>query len=248
MLLRVIDFPSASPALPQAAAYALGDMLAPNGDPAVVLADPREPFLSVGAHQKIEQDIDLSFCRDHGITLVRRRLGGSAIYIDRDQLIFHIIVPARGASWPAFSLLTRLAASVVDTLRDLGIAAWLRPPADIGVGDRKIGGTAGAAIGGKVVVGGTFLFDFDAIIMARCLKLPSETYRAGVARLLERGMTTMRRELGAPPDRAMVKARFIANLARCLDAEPRESAISDEEWPAIAIAAEWLEDAAWRQD
>ena len=143
-------------------------------------------------------------------------------------------------------MLATLAAAVVDTHRDLGIAARLRPPGDIAVGDRKIGGTAGAEIGGSVVVGGTFLFDFDTVIMARCLKLPSEPFRAKVARMLERGMTTMRDELGAPPDRAMVKAHLVANLGRCLGAEPQEDRMSHEELAATAIAEEQLEDATRR--
>jgi lipoate-protein ligase A len=246
MPLRVIDLGSAAATQSQAAAYAIADRVAPDGAPAVVLADPLEPFLSVGANQNIERDIDLSFCRDRGITLVRRWLGGSAIYIDPEQLIFHIIVPARRAGWPAPRMLATLAAAVVDTHRDLGIAARLRPPGDVAVGGRKISGTAGAEIGGNVVVGGTFLFDFDAATMARCLKLPSAPFRAKVARMLERGMTTMRDELGTPPDRAMVKAHLVANLARCLDAEPQEDRMSDEESAATAIAAERLEDAARR--
>jgi lipoate-protein ligase A len=246
MPLRVIDLALASATRLQAAAYAIAHLLAPGGAPAVVLADPLEPFLSVGANQNIERDIDLSFCRERGITLVRRRLGGSAIYVDPEQSIFHIIAPARRAHWPAPRMLAALAGAVVDTHRDLGIAARLRPPGDVAVGGRKISGTAGAEISGNVVVGGTFLFDFDAVIMARCLKLPSEPFRAKVARMLERGMTTMRDELGTPPDRALVKAHLVANLARCLDAEPQEDRMSDEESAATAIAAERLEDAAQR--
>jgi lipoate---protein ligase len=246
MPLRVIDLGSSSATQWQTAAYVIADRVAPGGAPAVVFADPLEPFLSVGANQNIGRDIDLSFCRDRGITLVRRRLGGSAIYIDPEQLIFHIIVPARGAHWPVPRMPATLAAAVVDTHRDLGIAASLRPPGDIAVGGRKIGGTAGAEIGGSVVVGGTFLFGFDAAIMARCLKLPSEPFRAKVARVLERGMTTMRDELGAPPDRGLVKAHLVANLARRLDAEPQEDRMTDEESAAIAIATQRLEDAARR--
>src|SRR6266851_9151965 len=110
MPLRVIDLGSASVTQSQAAAYAIAGRLAPGGAPAVVLADPLEPFLSVGANQNIERDIDLSFCRDRGITLVRRWLGGTAIYIDPEQLIFHIIVPARRALWSAPRILATLAA------------------------------------------------------------------------------------------------------------------------------------------
>jgi hypothetical protein len=60
------------------------------------------------------------------------------------------------------------------------------------------------------------------------------------------GPTTMRDELGAPPDRAMLKAHLVANLTRRLDAEPQEDRMSDEESAAIAIAAERLVDAARR--
>jgi lipoate-protein ligase A len=219
MPLQVIDLASASAVRSQAAAYAIAERLTPDGDPAVVLADPTEPFLSVGANQDIERDIDLSFCRGRGIPIVRRRLGGNAIYIDRHQLIFHVILPATRTQWPNSLILAIVAAAVVDTHRDLGIAARLRAPGEIAVESRKIGGVAGAEIGGGVVVAGIFLFDFDAVIMAHCLKLPSEPFRAKVAMMLERGMTTMRAELGASPDRATIQARFVANLARHLDAE-----------------------------
>ena len=91
------------------------------------VATALEPFLSVGANQNIERDIDLSFCRERGITVVRRWLGGSAIYIDPEQLIFHVIVPAKRARRPAPRMLA-VAEAVVDTYRDVGIAARLRRP------------------------------------------------------------------------------------------------------------------------
>jgi hypothetical protein len=44
----------------------------------------------------------------------------------------------------------------------------------------------------------------------------------------------------------MVKAHLVANLARCLDAEPQGDRMTDEESAATAIAAQRLEDAARR--
>ena len=126
--------------------------------------------------------------------------------------------------------------------RDLGIAAELRPPGDVAAGGRKIAGIAGAEIGDSVVVGGTLLFDFDTALMARCLELRSERYYTSLARRLERTMTTIRRELGAPPPRAIVKTRLVSNLARCLGTEPRNGDFSEAERAAIAVAAEQLED------
>jgi len=244
MPLRVIDLGLASAVASQAAGYGIADALAPGGEPAVVLADPIEPFLSVGANHDIERGIDLSFCGQAGIRIIRRRLGGGAIYIDCDQLMFHVIIPLGRAPRPASRILPTLAASVIDTCRDLGIASELRSPGDVAVGGRKIGGTAGAEIGDSVVVGGTLLFDFDTAMMARCLALPSERHHANLARRLERTMTTIRRELDAPLSRALVKSRLVSNLARCLGAAPRNGDVSKAERAAIAVAAEQLEDLA----
>ena len=78
MPLRVIDLGLASAGASQAAAYGIADALAPGGEPAMVFADPIEPFLSVGANHDIESGIDLSFCGQAGIRIIRRRLGGGA--------------------------------------------------------------------------------------------------------------------------------------------------------------------------
>ena len=59
-------------------------------------------------------------------------------------------------------------------------------------------------------------------------------------------MTTMRRELGTPPPRAIVKTRLVSNLARCLGAESRNGEVSKAERAAIAVAAAQLEDVARR--
>jgi len=247
MPLRVIDLGLASAVASQAAGYGIADAPAAGGRPAVVLADPIEPFLSVGANQDIKRTIDLSFCCRRGIRIIRRRLGGGAIYIDRDQLMFHLIVPLGRAPRPPSRILPTLAAPVIDTCRDLGIAAELQPPGDVAVGGRKIAGTAGAEIGNSVVVGGTLLFDFDTALMARCLELPTERHYTRLSGRLERTMTTIRRELGAPPPRAIVKTRLVTNFARTLGAEPRHGDFSGTERAAIAVAAAQLEDVA-RQD
>jgi hypothetical protein len=59
-------------------------------------------------------------------------------------------------------------------------------------------------------------------------------------------MTTINRELGAPPPRAIVKTQLVVNLARCLGAEPRNGGFSGAEPVAIADATAQWEDAARR--
>jgi lipoate-protein ligase A len=138
----------------------------------------------------------------------------------------------------------KVVAAMVDTVRDFGLAARLRDPSDILVNGRKIAGAAGAEVGDSVVVGGTFLFDFDRTRMVRCLKAPSEVFRTRLHRLLGGRLTTFSEELGDIPSRQQVKSRFVGNLASGLDTRPHQACISRAYAPAIA--ATQLEVVAWR--
>src|SRR5882724_9299385 len=244
--LRVIDVGSASAVDTLAVAYGIAPRLGPDGDPVLVLADPIESFLCAGANEDIEQSIDLSFCRAEGIPVLRRRIGWRAIYIDRDQLIFHVIVPVSRAPRPAARILPRLVTAMIETVRDFGLAARLNDPNDVLVGGRKIAGAAGAEVGDTVVVGGTFLLDFDRTRMVRCLKVPSGLFRARLHRLLGGRLTTFSEELGDIPSRQRVKSRFVGNVASCFAASPHQACIPSACGPAIVAAAAHLEIPAWR--
>jgi lipoate-protein ligase A len=240
--LNVVDLRSASAVDTLAVADGIAARLDREGDLVLVLADPVEPFLCVG----IERRVDLLFCRDERIPVLRRSLGGRAIYIDRDQLIFHVIVPLSKAPRPGARLMPRVATAMIDTVHHFGLAARLREPSDVLVDGRKIAGAAGAEVGDTVVVGGTFLFDFDRTRMVRCLKAPSAAFGARLHRLLCGRLTTFSEELGDIPSRGRVKSRFVGNLASGLDAGPHQACISRACAPAIAAAAAQLEVVAWR--
>jgi lipoate-protein ligase A len=243
--LEVIDLGSVSAVDTLAVAYGMATRQGPEGNPILVLAEPNGPFLCAGANEDVERRIDLSFCREQGIPVLRRRIGGRAIYIDRDQLIFHVIVPLSKAPRPAARIMPQVVAAMVDTVRDFGLAARLRDPSDVLVNGRKIAGAAGAEVGDTVVVGGTFLFDFDRTRMVRCLKAPSAVLGTRLRRLLDRRLTTFCEELGNIPSRRRVKSRFVGKLASGLDAGPHQACIS-RACAEIAAAAAQLEVVAWR--
>jgi lipoate-protein ligase A len=244
--LNVIDLGAASAVDTLAVADGIAARLDCEGDLVLVLADPVEPFLCVGANEDVEQRVDLLFCHRERIPVLRRSIGGRAIYIDRDQLVFHLIVPLSRAPRPAARLMPMVAAAMIDTVRDCGLAARLREPSDVLVGGRKIAGAAGAEVCDTVVVGGTFLLDFDRTRMVRCLEAPSGVFRTRLHRLLGGRLTTFSEELGDIPSRQRVKSRFVGNVAFGLDAAPHEACISRACAPAIAAAAAQLEVLAWR--
>jgi lipoate-protein ligase A len=177
--------------------------------------------------------------------VLRREIGGGAVYLDRNQLFYHFIFPRHRAPAAALDLYPWFIEPVLRTYRGLGIAAQYRPINDIHVNGRKIGGTAAAWIGEATVLGGSFLFDFDGATMARCLKVPSDKFRDKLATTLVDYITSMARLLPAVPPRPLVKQRYLAEVADWLADEVRDSEPTRAERAAIAAREKSMADPAF---
>jgi lipoate---protein ligase len=243
--MRVIDAGDGSAVRSQAIWYGVASCLQADSSPALTLVNSLEPYVCIGLHQDAALEVDRDYCRANGIAVLRRRLGGGAVYLDHDQLIFHFVWPRKQAPGRAAQLYPRFIEPVLRTYRALGIAAVYRPVNDIQVDGRKIGGTAAAILEEATVLGGMFLFDFDTATMARCLKVPSEKFRDKLAVTLASYVTSMRRLLAAVPSRAAVKDLFLRHVADSLGVAPRESALTETEAAAVAAEAALMTDPAW---
>jgi lipoate---protein ligase len=243
--VRVVDRGYVSALQSQATWYGIAAAMHADDEPVLTLVNPLEPYVCIGLHQDIALEVDEAYCRSHGIGVLRRRLGGGAVYIDRDQLIFHFIYPRRQAPERAAALYPRFIEPVVRTYRALGIAAVYRPVNDIQVDGRKIGGTAAAILEEATVLGGMFLFDFNAATMARCLKVPSEKFRDKLHKGLDGYVTSMRRLLPSLPSRDAVKALFLRHIGETLGVVPRDAELAPAEQAAIEGEMTALADPAW---
>ncbi len=245
MHMRVIDGGRVSAVLSQSIWYGIATCMNPEDDAVLTLVNPRDPYVCIGFHQNAGLEVDERYCATRGIAVLRRRLGGGAVYIDDNQLIFHFIIPRQRAPSRVNRLYPMFIEPVVRTYRDLGIDAAYRPVNDIHVAGRKIGGTAAAILDQATVLGGMFLFDFDAATMARCLKVPSEKFRDKLQTTLEDYVTSMRRLLPQVPSRETVKSIFMRHVADCLDVIPQEFVTNEIEDAAVAEEAGRLSDPAW---
>lgn len=45
----------------------------------------------VGYHQEVEKEIDTAYCQAHSIPILRREVGGGAVYLDSGQLFFQCV-------------------------------------------------------------------------------------------------------------------------------------------------------------
>jgi lipoate-protein ligase A len=228
----------------QAVYHAVAASARPHDPVTLITASPDRAYVSVGYHQVASREIDRAYCEALGIPVSRRMVGGGAVYLDHDQIFWHLVLP--GVTIPVESLYARLLPAAVVAYRRMGIPARLRPVNDLLVGGRKIGGTGAATIGSAMVLVGSIMMDFDSSAMARVLKVPSEKFRDKLEVSLADYMTSIRRELGRHgPSRELATAQFVAAFAERLGEPVLSSELRPDEARRLSTFAERLFDPAF---
>jgi lipoate-protein ligase A len=201
------------------------------------LLSPGSRYVCIGYFQDVDQDVDLSLCREEGIPVFRREVGGGAVYLDGEQLFYQLVLhrdnPLAPAGWEAFY--RRFLEPPIAAYRALGIPAEYRPVNDIVVNERKISGNGAARIGNYLVLVGNLIVDFDYEMMARVLKVPNEKFRDKLYHTLWENLSTMRRELGSVPPRERLWDVLAEEFTRVLGPLPVETEV-DPAWRAEADA------------
>jgi lipoate---protein ligase len=168
------------------------------GRESLCLLSPATPYVCIGFHQDVEQEVDLEFCRTRNIPVFRREVGGGAVFLDGQQLFFQLILKRDNPSAPRRidAFYKKFLQPVINVHHRIGIAAEYKPVNDLVVEARKISGTGAAEIGDCVVFVGNLILDFDYGTMSRVLKIPDEKFRDKVKKTIEDNLSTILRELG----------------------------------------------------
>lgn len=114
-----------------------------------------DPTVIFGRNQLIASEVNVDYCREHGIAFYRRRSGGGCVYADRDNIMFSYITRSDEVQ-TTFSAYTNAVAAM---LRDLGLNATASDRNDVLIGQRKVSGNAFYHIPGRSIVHGTMLYD-----------------------------------------------------------------------------------------
>ena len=172
--------------------------LAEMGQEALSLVSPAAPYVCIGFHQDVEQEVDLEYCKAKEIPVFRRDVGGGAVYLDGDQLFFQLILRKDNPEVPKSkeSFYKKFLQPVIQVYRRIGIPAEYKAVNDVITGTRKISGTGVGEIGDCVVFVGNLIVDFNYEEMSRVLRVPDEKFRDKVHKTLRDNLTTIRRELG----------------------------------------------------
>jgi lipoate-protein ligase A len=155
------------------------------------------PTALLGRHQALGQEINLDYCRENDIAVVRRITGGGAIYLDPGQLGWELAIKR---STLGISSLTDVAREICEAAADgissLGVKASYRPRNDIEVGGRKISGTGGFFDGDTLFFQGTVLVDMDPQRMVSALHVPKAKLAKRKLDSAEQRVITLRELLG----------------------------------------------------
>ena len=245
MRVRLLDLGTVPYLESQTLYHAVASAMEEGSPNTITLMSPDEPYVCVGYHQDVDKEIDLEYCRAHDLPVLRREVGGGAVYLDGDQLFVHFIfhrehLPRQGEE--VYKLFIR---PLVETYRAIGIEASHRPVNDIVVGGRKIGGTGIAAIGQAMVVAGSVMFDFDIETMSRALKVSSEKMRDKIYQSLHEYMTTIRRELAKPPPREEVKAILVGKLTETLEVDLQPGDLTAKERRTVRVLNRRFSSSRW---
>lgn len=197
----------------------------------LVLVSPQTPLVSVGYFQDLS-GVDLDYCRDHGISVMRRELGGGTTLLDRNQVFYQIIMKKDNPVLPLNidQLYRKFSQPVIESYRALGVETSFKPINDIITAQgRKISGEGGGDIGNCIVFVGGILLDFDFDLMSKVLRVPDEKFRDKLYKTMQENLSTLKLELGYTPEREDVINILIDKFSQVLGTLT-PAVIPDEVW------------------
>ena len=142
-----------------------------------------EPTVIYGRNQVLENEVNLEYCKEHGVDIVRRKSGGGCVYSDLGNIMVSY-VSRRGDVSEVFD---RYMTSLCEALRALGVPAEKSGRNDVLVQGRKISGNAFHQLTDRSIVHGTVLSSTDLEALVEAIKPPVEKLqRHGVESVRQR--------------------------------------------------------------
>ena len=165
-----------------------------------------KPSVIYGRNQVQENEVNVSYCQEHGIRMFQRKSGGGCVYADKGNVMLSYVTREENVGL-AFN---RFMGMMMLVLRSLGIEAVGTSHNDVLIDGRKVSGTACYKLGGHCIVHGTLLYDTNMDHMLQAITPSSE-------KLQKKGIQSVRQRITLLKDHTSLsldelKARIIQML------------------------------------
>jgi lipoate---protein ligase len=133
-----------------------------------------EPLVVAGRSSRVAQEIDVGYCNEQHIPIVRRSSGGAAIVSGPGCLMYAVVLSYQ--TRPELRDISRAHALVLDRLAmaisSRGVKAARAGTSDLMLAGRKFSGNSLRAKRNHFLYHGTLLYSFDLSLIVRCLSMP----------------------------------------------------------------------------
>lgn len=150
-----------------------------------------KPTVIIGRNQQMAKEVNVDFCRDAGVEIVRRKSGGGAVVADMNNIMFSYIT----SSDDVCGTFSKYTSMVVASLRLLGLDASDNSRNDILIGDQKVSGNSYYHIPGRSIVHGTMLYDYDPVLMGKALTPSQQKLASHGVKSTRSRVTTIKEQL-----------------------------------------------------
>ncbi|MFH1402684.1 MAG: lipoate--protein ligase family protein, partial [Candidatus Altiarchaeota archaeon] len=89
--VRLLDLGLVPALRSQTIYHAVAESVSNGAQDTISILSPSEPYVCIGMHQELEKEIDVGYCREHNLPVYRRQVGGGAVYLDENQMFYHIM-------------------------------------------------------------------------------------------------------------------------------------------------------------
>ena len=247
--IRLLDIDLCSFTESQTLYHAVADAMRPGDPNTIILCRPRRPYVCIGRHQELAREVDIEACRRLGFPVMRREVGGGAVYLDRGQVFFQLVWHPKDVPAHIQEAFEYFARGPVDCYRTLGVTgAQFHPVNDLQVSGRKIGGLGAASIGPGFVFVGSIIMRFDARAAASVLRIPDEKMRDKVAQTIDSYVSSLEKELGHVVPPPVVRKELVAGFERALGARLVPGQLRPDEresyghWVRKMRSREWVDE------
>lgn len=133
-----------------------------------------EPSVIFGRNQLIENEVNVDYCREHGIRMFRRKSGGGCVYADMSNVMFSYITHDENVNFT----FNRYMNMLVLVLYKMGIEAKATGRNDVLIDGKKVSGNAFYHLPGRSIVHGTMLYDTNMEHMVGAITPSDEKLRS----------------------------------------------------------------------